>query len=116
MIFYVYDANYILGAPIKNRSEAEFLRVYEEVYDELQSKGYKPHFHKMDNETLTEIQEFIRGRKVDVQFTRPKCIARTPQNVVSELGKIILLQVWQACPLISQSPTGAGSSPKRTSP
>ena len=61
MIFYVYDVNYILGAPIKNRSEVEFLRVYKKVYSELQSKGFKPNFHKMDNETSTELQVLRSG-------------------------------------------------------
>ena len=86
MIFYAYDVNYILGAPTKNRSEAEFLRVYKEFYSELQSKCFKPHFNKMDNEASVELQEFIRSQKVEVQFARPKCIDRMQQNVMCERG------------------------------
>ena len=33
--FYIYDANYVKGIPIKNRTEDEFLRTYEEIYAKL---------------------------------------------------------------------------------
>eukprot|EP00957_Ditylum_brightwellii_P160942 12253395-Ditylum_brightwellii.AAC.1 len=38
MVFYVYDASHIQGIPIKNRSAAEFQRVYNQVYEELSRK------------------------------------------------------------------------------
>ena len=71
MIFYIYDANYIKGIPITNCTEDKFLHAYKEVYDELETKGLKPNFHKMDNKSSKEIQDFITSRKTDVQCSPP---------------------------------------------
>ena len=60
-----------MGIPIKNRSEQEFLRAYKEVYDDLENKGFKPKFHKLDNESSNKIQKFIASRNTDVQFAPP---------------------------------------------
>ena len=58
MIFYIYDANYVKGIPIKNCTEDEFLQKYEETYAKLTNKGYRPKFHKTDNECSKEIETF----------------------------------------------------------
>ena len=44
-IMYVYDANAILAAPMKNRADAEMIRVYEELADQITTKGFGPKFH-----------------------------------------------------------------------
>eukprot|EP00957_Ditylum_brightwellii_P033405 2530698-Ditylum_brightwellii.AAC.1 len=72
MVFYVYDANNIQGVPIKNRSAAEFQRVYNQVYEELSRKGYKPQLHKMDNETPKELIDWIeQQQETRVELTPP---------------------------------------------
>lgn len=71
MIFYIYDANYVQGIPIKNRSELEFLKAYQSVYDDLKMKGYTPKLQKIDNETLHKIIRFICKNYIHLQFTPP---------------------------------------------
>ena len=60
-----------MGIPIKNRSEQEFLRAYKEVYDDMEKRGFKPKFHKLDNKSSAEIQKFIASRNANVQFAPP---------------------------------------------
>ena len=31
-VFYMYDANFVKGVPVKNRHHQELLRAYEDVY------------------------------------------------------------------------------------
>ena len=57
--FYIYDANYVKGTPIKNCAEDKFLRMYEEKYAELTNKGYCPKFNKIYNEFLKSVEAFI---------------------------------------------------------
>ena len=71
MIFYIYDANYVEGIPIKNRTENEFLRTYKETYAKLTNKGYRPKFHKIDNECLKAIEAFIDTKNTKLQFAPP---------------------------------------------
>ena len=59
MIFYIYDANYVKGIPIKNCAEDEFLQTYKETYAKLTNKGYRPKFHNIDNEWSKAIETFI---------------------------------------------------------
>ena len=71
MVFYVYDANYVCGIPLKNRTAEEFLRAYKQMYTTLQSKGYAPRLHKLDNETSRSIEEFIESQGTKIQFATP---------------------------------------------
>ncbi len=59
VIFYIYDANFIASVPIKNRTKQELLRAYQITYKYLSSCGFKPCLHKMDNETLKNVEDFI---------------------------------------------------------
>ena len=71
VVFYVYDANYIRSIPIKSRSKEELLRAYNEVYEWLTVRGFKPLLHKMDNETSHEVEKFIQGQNTRLQYTPP---------------------------------------------
>ena len=71
MVFYIYDANYVRGIGIKNRSTSEFLRAYQEVHEDLKAKGYKPKLHKLDNECAKDVMEFIENQNAQFQFTPP---------------------------------------------
>jgi hypothetical protein len=50
MIVYSYDCNYIKPVAMKSRSASEWVRAFEEVYQELTSRGFKPKLQTMDNE------------------------------------------------------------------
>jgi hypothetical protein len=71
VVFYVYDANYIRSVPIKSRSKEELLRAYQETYEWLLMWGFKPLLHKMDNETLHEVEKFIQAQQTRIQYTLP---------------------------------------------
>ena len=87
MIFYIYDANYIKGTPIKNRSQSEFLRAYQEMYDELIQKGYKPKLHKLDNEKSAELLEFIKSQQTAYQLAPPEMHRTNPAEKAVQTWK-----------------------------
>ena len=87
MIFYIYDANYIKGVPIKNRTHKEFLRAYQEVYDELTKKGFKPKLHKLDNEKSVEVLEFVKSQNVTYQLTPPEMHRTNPAEKAVQTWK-----------------------------
>ena len=70
-VFYVYDANRILGIPIKSRHSSELLKAYQQVYKWCKSRGFTPTLHRMDNETSKEVEEFITGQQTGLQYTAP---------------------------------------------
>ena len=71
MVFYVYDANAIIGYPLRNKTAAEMLITYKEVYKKLTKCGYKPSLHKLDNELSKEVREFVEDQNTSVQCTPP---------------------------------------------
>ena len=71
VIFYIFDANYICSAPIKNRYKEELLRAYRETYDWLVLRGFKPQLHKLDNETSQVVEAFVRSQHTHLQYTPP---------------------------------------------
>ena len=40
-VFYVYDANFVKGVPVKSRHCQELLRAYEEIYKWCTVRGFK---------------------------------------------------------------------------
>ena len=50
MIMYSYDANAILGEPMKSRTEDEILRAFSQLNSYLADRGFKPKWHRLDNE------------------------------------------------------------------
>jgi hypothetical protein len=64
-IFIVYDfnSNNILAQPMKNRSDAEAIRAYTIIYDELTAKCLQLVFQTMDNEASTALKKISRPAK-----------------------------------------------------
>jgi len=87
VVFYVYDANYIHSIPIKSRSKEVLLRAYHEVYEWLLVRGFKPLLHKMDNETLHEVEKFIQGQQTCLQYTPPDMHCTNPAERVIRTWK-----------------------------
>ena len=50
IVCYIFDTNGIIVRPMKNRSVAEHIRVYNEIFGYLEKWGLRPAVHKMDNE------------------------------------------------------------------
>jgi hypothetical protein len=56
---------------MKNRSDAEAIRSYSRIYDELTSKGLKPKFKKMDNEASAALKQFLHSKNIQFQLVPP---------------------------------------------
>ena len=59
---YVYGPNAILARAMRNRSDEEMIRVFKEVYEYLESKGFKPKFHVTDNECSQRIKRYLQSQ------------------------------------------------------
>ena len=71
MIIYVYDANAILTVGLKSRMAGELVKGYQSIYQYLQTKGYKPQVHWLDNECPKEIKAFNTTNDTKYQLTPP---------------------------------------------
>jgi hypothetical protein len=71
LVLYDYDGNIIQAEPTKNRSDAEAIRAYSKIYDELTAKGLKPKFQTMDNEASTALKHFIHSKDIQFQLVFP---------------------------------------------
>ena len=59
VVCYIYDTNGIIVRHMKNRSVAEHIRVYQEIFGYLEKQGLRPDVHKMDNECPQELKDII---------------------------------------------------------
>ena len=56
---------------MKNRSDAEFLRVYNEIMEDLKLKGLKPTYHRLDNEASKAYKAAITQHDITYQLVPP---------------------------------------------
>ena len=87
----MYDANRILGIPIKSRHASELLKAYEQVYKWCKSRGFTPTLHRMDNETSKEVEEFIASQQVGLQYSAPGRHCAPAEKSSSDIQ--VLLQI-----------------------
>jgi hypothetical protein len=52
MVCYVFDCNYVKVVPMKSRSASEWVKAYENIHQELTSKGFKPKLQTLDHPPL----------------------------------------------------------------
>ena len=62
MIIYLYDSYTILAEAIKNKTEEVLNWAYDKIYKIIEEKGYKPKFHRVDNE-LSEFNKICLATK-----------------------------------------------------
>ena len=74
MIICVHDANAILDRGLRNRKEDEISRVYEEVNEYLQLRGYKPNFQRLDNEISENTKRILTKLQIKHDIFPPKNI------------------------------------------
>ena len=63
-----YDSNIILSKPLKTRQAIELTSAWTSLHDQLQSNGYAPKLHILDNECSDELKKTFK--KYDVAFQR----------------------------------------------
>ena len=71
MVLYHYDSNRILFMPMKNRSDAEAVRVYRELYQYLADRNCKPRLNIMDNEASAAVKWVIQQATSSYQLVEP---------------------------------------------
>jgi hypothetical protein len=65
---YDFDTNNIFAEPIKSMSDAEAIRAYTVLYDELTVTGLKPLFQRMDHEASSALKTFLTSREMKFQL------------------------------------------------
>jgi hypothetical protein len=71
MVIYVYDANAILTAGLKDRTGTLLVTAYENIYQYLEKKGFKPQVHWLDNECPDGIKEYNINKDTTYQLVPP---------------------------------------------
>ena len=112
-VCYAYESNAILVRPMKNRSDESFVAAYKDIYEYLESKGFKPTLNVTDNECSKAVQDYINSQKVDWQLVEPnnhrvnaaeRAIQTFKNHFISGLcsvDKLFPLQLW--CYLLAQA-------------
>ena len=72
MVLYHYDSNGIIFRPMKNRSDIEAMRVYEDMYNYLKARNCKPKLNIMDNKSSTSVKRYITNENVKFSTGRTK--------------------------------------------
>ena len=68
-VLYNWDTNSIIARAMKNRTDEEFLRVHDEIIDELTIKGVKPTTQRLDNEASKAYTNNITKHGIKYQLT-----------------------------------------------
>jgi hypothetical protein len=71
LILYHYDLNAILVEPMKNRSDAEALRAYDALYENLTARGLKPSLNILYNEVSKALKKAITKTGATYQLVEP---------------------------------------------
>jgi hypothetical protein len=76
MLCYIYDCSYVQVIPIKSRSDSEWVKAYESIYQELTVKGFKPKLQTLDNEASTTLKNFFTVNNIAYQLVPHHCHRR----------------------------------------
>ena len=68
-VLYNYDANSILVRPMKNRTEEEYNKTYDNLIKYLKAKGLHPKIQRLDNETSEKYKNKIQEHNIQIQLT-----------------------------------------------
>ena len=71
MILYEYRSNAILCRALKSQADESMLEAFNDVYEELASKGFKPKLHIMDNQCSKAVVKQINAAGVNIQLVPP---------------------------------------------
>ena len=70
-IAYEYRSNAILCRALKDQTDASMIEAFQDVYQYLESKGFKPKLNVIDNQCSKAIQRFIKSTGADIQLVTP---------------------------------------------
>ena len=87
MILYDYNSNIILSKPLKTRQASELTTARTSLHDQLQSNGYAPELHILDNECSDELKKAFKKYSVGFQ--------RVPPHVHQRNAAERAIQTWK---------------------
>jgi hypothetical protein len=70
-IRYHYETNAILANPIPGLDSASILDAYKKNFEYLESNGYYPKLHVMDNQATIVINAYLNPQHVELQLVEP---------------------------------------------
>eukprot|EP00956_Cyclotella_meneghiniana_P043791 scaffold287739_cov149-Cyclotella_meneghiniana.AAC.1 len=70
-VAYAYDPNYIFAVPIANLRDDTIIAAFDEVFQQLKTKGFKPAFNVTDNQAATPIKAYLTKEETEWQFVEP---------------------------------------------
>jgi hypothetical protein len=70
-VAYDYQSNAILVRPLKDQTNKSLLAAFEDVYEYLTNRGFKPQLNVMDNQCSKTIQKFIESSNAKIQLVNP---------------------------------------------
>ena len=92
IVCYIYDTNGIIVRPMKNRSVAEHIRVYQDIFGYLEKWGLRPVVHKMDNECPQELKDIIVDQQKKQELVPPHDHHTNPaEKCIDTLSVILFL-------------------------
>ncbi len=70
-VVYHYKANAILSTPIAGLDDLTIFNVYQSIFKDLASKGFKPMLDVMDNQATKHMKKFLTEEKCKLQLVEP---------------------------------------------
>ncbi len=69
-VVYHYKTNTILVKAIKNLDDHSIYKAYKEVFEMIETKGYKPKMNVIDNQAKKYIKQFLTKKECDLQVVK----------------------------------------------
>eukprot|EP00804_Cyclotella_cryptica_P025566 CCRYP_002810-RA/>CCRYP_002810-RA protein AED:0.33 eAED:0.33 QI:0/-1/0/1/-1/1/1/0/369 len=70
-VAYAYDPNYIYATPLRNLRDESITTAFNDIFQDLKAKGYKPTFNVTNNQATTPIKAYLHKEDCQWQFTEP---------------------------------------------
>ena len=68
---YAYDPNYIFAIPIRNVKDETIIEAFDQVFQDLKERGFKPSFNVTDNQATKPIKAYLKNENAKWQFVEP---------------------------------------------
>ena len=56
---------------MKNRTDKEFIRLFQDLHGNLTARGLKPNYMRLDNEESPAFQALLKDKRIDYQLAPP---------------------------------------------
>ena len=70
-VVYEYRSNAIIVKTLRDETDKSMVEAFQEVYEYLTEKGFKPKLNVMDNQCSRAVQKFIKSTGADIQLVNP---------------------------------------------